>query len=94
MYIKNGIAYAGNPDPVLKVVKIAALPNHQLRVDFNDGSSNVFDMTPILDKPVFRSLKSESVFQTVYLDDGVPTWLDGAVDIAPEALYVKSLTQA
>ena len=32
-----------------------------------------------------------AVFKDVYIDYGVPTWLDGEIDIAPEVLYEKSV---
>lgn len=87
MYIKNGIAYAGEQTPILQVTGVRALPDHQLWVRFNTGEAKVFDFKPHLEAPCFAPLKNVNVFQNVYIDYGCPVWMDGDIDIAPEYLY-------
>ena len=87
MYVKDGIAYAGNPKPILNVLCIRPLDNFKLMVEFNDGTQRVVDMTPVLGNPAFMPLRDKTIFDCVYLESGFPMWHDGEIDIAPEWLY-------
>ena len=86
MYIKDGIAYAGNTKPLLNVLSARPLDGHKLRIKFSDGVLSVVDMTPLLDSPAFAPLKDKAVFDQVYVEYGVPMWCEGELDIAPEWL--------
>ncbi len=90
MYIKNGIAYAGEPTPLLKVNGVRPMPDYKLWLRFNTGEAKIFDFKPLLDEPVFSPLKEAEVFRDVYIDFGVTVWMDGDIDIAPEYLYEHS----
>lgn len=87
MYIKDGIVYAGDPTPILKVVGVRALADYKLWVKFNTDEEKVFDFKPELGYPCFAPLKDIKVFNSVYVDYGCPVWNDGSIDIAPEYLY-------
>ena len=89
MYIENGIAYAGEKRPLLKVNGVRAMENHRLWVRFNTGEAQIYDMTPLLSQPAFLPLRDNKVFQSVFIDYGIPVWNDGEIDIAPEELYAK-----
>ncbi len=90
MYEKNGIAYAGNPEPILKVWGVRPLEDFKLWVRFSNEESGVFDCKPLFEKPCYAPLKNPDVFRGVYLDYGVPVWNGGEIDIAPEYLYEHS----
>lgn len=87
MYIQNGIAYAGQQPQLLKVCAVKPLPGHRLWARFSTGEARVFDLTPLLEHTAFAPLRDEALFRQVYLDYGCPSWMDGAIDIAPEKLY-------
>lgn len=87
MFIKNGIAYAENREPILTAVAVRPLENYNLWVKFSDGAIKQVDLKPFLNEPVFKSLKTNSVFNKVYVDYGCVVWNDGEIDIAPETLY-------
>ena len=87
MYIKDGIAYAGEQTPAIKVAGVRPLADFRLWVRFNNGEAKIFDFKPLLDKPAFAPLADKAVFDGVYIDYGVTVWNDGDIDIAPEALY-------
>lgn len=91
MHIVNGIAYAGDPTPVMKVSGVRPLEGHRLWVRFNTGEVRIVDFKPLLEEPAFTALRDEKTFREVYIDYGVAVWLDGEIDIAPEALYEQGV---
>ncbi len=92
MYIKNGIAYAGDPTPPLEVTGVRPLENFKLWVKFSTGEAKIFDFTPLLKEPCFSPLQDENTFKSVYIDYGCTVWNDGDIDIAPEFLYENATT--
>ena len=86
MYIKDGIAYAGDAKPILSVLSARPLKGHNLKVKLSNGSQYVVNMAPLLDRPAYIPLRDMAVFSKVYVEYGVPMWCDGEIDIAPEWL--------
>lgn len=93
MYIKDGIAYAGEAPQLLKVSGVRPMDNHKLWVRFCTGEAKVFDFEPLLIFPAFRALQDMGTFRSVYIDYGIPVWNDGDIDIAPEYLYEHGISQ-
>lgn len=91
MYIVDGIAYAGEQQPVIKVAGVKPLDNYKLWLRFNNGETKVFDFKPLLSKPAFEPLKNTELFKEVYIDYGVTVWDNGNIDISPELLYEQSI---
>ncbi len=87
MNIIDGIAYAGDPKLVIKVKSVRPMEGYKLWVRFNTNETKVFDFSPLLDAPAFIPLKDKDLFDSVYIDYGIPVWNDGEIDIAPERLY-------
>lgn len=87
MYIVDGIAYAGEPAPVIKVSGVRPMRDHKLWVRFSTGTAKIVDFTPLLKTLAFAPLADEEIFRSVYIDCGVTVWNDGEIDIAPEFLY-------
>ncbi len=87
MYIKDGIAYAGEQPKPIKVSGVRPLDDYKLWLRFNTGETKIFDFATILNTPAFSPLKDKKLFGAVYIDFGVPVWNDGDIDIAPEFLY-------
>lgn len=87
MYIKDGIAYAGERRQPLQISGVRPLADYKLWVRFNTGEAKVFDFKGLLDSPAFTPLKDINVFNSVYIDYGITVWNDGDIDIAPEYLY-------
>ena len=91
MFIKDGLAYAGDIQPAVKVSGIRPMEGFLLWIRFSTGEAKVFDFKPLLDSPAFAPLKDDAVFRDVYIDYGVAVWMDGDVDISPEYLYNHSI---
>jgi len=89
MYERNGILYAGNPVPLLKVKSVRPLADFKLVVKFSNDEEKKIDITPLLNEPVYKILKDISVFNSVYIDYGTVVWNNSSIDIAPE--YLKEL---
>lgn len=87
MYESNGIMYAAEPVSGIKVMHARYMGNHMLLVEFSTGETRLFDATTVISLPAFNPLAQENVLKDFSIDHGVLTWLDGSIDIAPEALY-------
>jgi len=82
----DGIIYADDPTPILNVVALRPLPDMKLWARLNNGTAYVTDMTPLLTGEVFQPLADPAVFNDVNIVYGVPSWLNGEIDVAPEWL--------
>lgn len=87
MYIKNGIAYAGEEKQPIKICGVRPLADYRLWVRFSTGEAKTFDFKELLNTPAFSPLKDRNLFESVYIDFGVPVWNEGEIDISPEYLY-------
>ena len=87
MYIVNGIACAGEPEKPLTAVGVRPMDGFRLWIRFSDGTAKVFDFKRLLSSSAFSPLKDQAVFNSVYIDYGVPVWNDGEIDISPDYLY-------
>ena len=86
MFIKDGMVYAENPEPLVRIVSARALDDYKLWVRFESGETKEVDFKPLLKKTAFKPLNDIEVFKNVYVDYGAPVWNDGEIDIAPEYL--------
>ena len=91
MHIVNGIAYAGDSTPALKISGVRPLDDYKLWVRFSTGEARVCDLKSLLNTPAFAPLMDQNVFRGVYIDYGITVWNDGDIDIAPETLYKYSV---
>jgi len=91
MYIKDGIAYAGELRPELKVSGVRPMADFILWIRFSNGEAKIFDFKPLLDMHAFAPLKNENTFKSVYIDYGTTVWENGTIDISPEALYENGI---
>jgi hypothetical protein len=73
-----------------KVVSVKPLDNYKLALMFKNNEQRCFDVKPLLETGVFRSLKDLEVFNTVKVCFDSISW-DNNVDIAPETLYHDSI---
>ena len=90
MFIIDDIAYAGEQEPMLKVIGIRPMDDYLIWLRFSNHEERIYDVKPLFEYPVFKRLEDLEVFNSVYLDYGNPTWCNGEIDIAPESLYEES----
>lgn len=72
-----------------KVIAAKARENYQLELEFDDGSTRLFDASPYLDKGIFVDLKDPEYFKNFRLSFGTVQWANEQ-DFAPETLYAES----
>ncbi len=70
------------------VKTVKPLPNYKIFVEIEDGRRGIFDMTPYLDRGVFRELRDVRYFNRVGILFGAVTWPNDQ-DIAPETLLAE-----
>jgi hypothetical protein len=70
------------------VKTVKPLPNYKIFVEIEDGRRGIFDMTPYLDRGVFRELRDVHYFNRVGILFGAVTWPNDQ-DIAPETLLAE-----
>ena len=88
MYVVDGIAYAGEPIEGLRVRAVSVVTVLSLLVTFSTGERRVLDLAPLAEgTPAFAPLREWDVFSRPTVDHGVICWLDGQIDLAPEAAY-------
>lgn len=93
MYIKDGIAYAGTQEPIIKVSGVRPMEGYKLWIRFNTAETKIVDFTNLIDKPAYAPLADEQVFKSVYIDYGVTVWNNGDIDISPEYLYENGISE-
>ena len=91
MYIVDGIAYAGEKEPVIKISGVRPMEDFKLWLRFSTGEAKVFDFKPLLEKPAFAPLADRAVFNGVYIDYGVTVWNNGNIDISPKFVYDNAI---
>ena len=91
MYIVDGIAYAGEPVPDLKISGVRPKDGLMLWVRFNTGEARLLDCSPLVDSAAFAPLRDPQIFRDVYIDYGIPVWDEGNIDLSPEYIYKNSV---
>ena len=70
-----------------RVTAVTPKENYQLLLTFNSGEIKLFDVRPLLEIPVYKTLLKN--FSLAHVDYGTVIW-PGDIDISPETLYLKS----
>ena len=73
-----------------RVKEVEPESGYKLRLTFTNGERRQFDMTPWLDKGVFRELRDQAVFRSVHPWHGTVQW-SGGQDLCPDTLYEGSV---
>jgi hypothetical protein len=70
---------------IVSVIEVEPLENYKLRVRLSNGRKGIFDMSPYLNKGVFKELKDPEYFRRVRVEYDTVVW-PHEQDIAPETV--------
>jgi hypothetical protein len=73
-----------------KVIQVHPQDDHQLRLQFDNGETRLFDVTPYLSRGIFTELQSIAYFQQVKPFFGGVQW-PNEQDFSPDTLYLTSV---
>ncbi|MGZ5207665.1 MAG: DUF2442 domain-containing protein [Sulfuricurvum sp.] len=74
------------------VVAFDYLDKYKLLLTFENGEIKEFDCSMIFDEKPFQVLKDMNYFKRAKIDYGTLVWPND-IDIAPETLYVESVSK-
>ena len=73
-----------------RVTRLSVQPQHRLLLEFENHEARLFDLTPYLDRGVFRALQNEHEFAKAFVVDGSVEW-PGEIDLSFDTLYLRSV---
>lgn len=73
-----------------RVTRVVPQPGYRLLLEFDNGETRVFDVTPYLDKGVFKSLRDSAEFAKAQAVAGAVEW-PGEIDLSHDTLYLRSV---
>lgn len=73
------------------VLNVIPKDDYKLEISFDTGEIRLFDVSPYLEKGVFKQLKDIALFKQAHVQGGTVCW-PGDLDIAPETLYDRSVS--
>jgi uncharacterized protein DUF2442 len=76
----------------MKAIEVKALAGYKINVVFTDGVSGIVDLTDLVEKGIFRSLKNEDLFRHVYLDGSAIAW-SAELEIDTDKIYAELLNK-
>ena len=74
-----------------QVTRLTPQAHHRLLLEFSNGEVRLFDLTPWLDKGVFRALRDSPEFAQAEVIDGSVEW-PGEIDLSFDTLYPRSVS--
>ncbi len=72
------------------VKQVSPLPNHHIKIHYENGEVKIFDVSPYIKGSWFGKLADPDFFATVRPCGDTVMWKDGQ-DIAPHELYEDSV---
>lgn len=90
MYEHDGLICASESMQELEVRECRYVGDRIFLIDFSTGETRLFDATCLFGMPAFEPLEDPAKLEAFKVEDGILTWMDGKIDIAPEGLYARS----
>ncbi|MBF0459468.1 MAG: DUF2442 domain-containing protein [Nitrospirae bacterium] len=75
-----------------RVKEVYSNNDYTLRVIFDNDEEGIFDVTPYLDKGIFKQLRDRSIFNSAKVFLGTVQWVNG-LDFCPDTIYLESKKQ-
>jgi hypothetical protein len=70
------------------VIDFEILTDYKIRITLSNGSKGIFDVTPYLDRGIFKELKDYNYFKRARIEFGTITW-PNEQDFSPETIEIK-----
>ena len=70
------------------VIDFEILTDYKIRITLSNGSKGVFDVTPYLDRGIFKELKDYNYFKRARIEFGTIMW-PNEQDFSPETIEIK-----
>lgn len=71
-----------------EVKSVEPLADFKLLVQFETGERRRFDVTPLLEFPVYQRLRKGGYFYRARVENGTVVW-DEQCDLSPDSLYLQ-----
>ena len=75
---------------IKKIVDVVAIGNYKLLVTFQTGEIKIYDVEPLLKRPVYKPLGDINFFKTVHIVYGYTIGWSDDIDMCPETIYEDS----
>ena len=72
------------------VKEVKPLEDYKLFLKFSNDENRIFDVTPLLEKPVYKPLKDKNLFNKVHIVYGYTIAWNNELDMCPDSLYIDS----
>lgn len=72
-----------------RVKDVSPNNDYTINITFDNGEERIFDVSPYLDKGIFKELRDMNVFKSVKPVMGSIQWKHGQ-DFCPDTLYLSS----
>lgn len=72
-----------------RIIKVKALENFILELEFSNNECKIFDTKPYLHYPIYQQLNDAHFFSAVRVGLGTVVW-DDEIDFSPDTLYIES----
>ena len=70
------------------VIDFQILEDYKIKVNLSNGKIGVFDVTPYLEKGIFKELKEYNYFRRAKIEYGTLTW-PNQQDFSPNTIELK-----
>lgn len=70
------------------IIDFEILPNYEIKVTLTTGKVGIFDVTPYLEKGIFKELKDYSYFRRARIEYGTIVW-PNEQDFSPDTIAIK-----
>lgn len=70
------------------VIDLEIISDYRIKVMLSNGKEGVFDVTPYLDRGIFKELKDYNYFRRARIEFGTITW-PNEQDFSPATIEIK-----
>ena len=74
---------------LIKPVTVRPLAQFRIYLEFSDGTKGEIDLSELLHKPVFGSLRDRSLFEKVHLGDHREIRWNEEIELCADSLYLQ-----